>query len=365
MQSALDQDNSEYTRQEMDVDGVEDDAANEIGSPITFAISSYGADYTVDSLIKRMNNETFYVPPFQRSFVWTQRQSSRFVESLLLGLPVPGIFVAKEEGSARHLIIDGQQRLKTLQFFFSGKFKERRFRLLDVDPRWESKDIEIISDDDRLRLEDTVIHTTVFKQDHPKNDDTSIYHVFERLNTGSSKLYPQEIRNCVSYGSFSSFLQEANSINEWRQIFGPTNNRLKDQELILRFLALFYGWESYRRPMKDFLNIFMMRNREVDVEKRAEFLNLFRITIKKVHESIGDKAFRPERNLNTAVFDSVMVGLAKSIVSDFAPDQASILSAYKTLLENEEYRSAYIRATAVEQNVNTRIKLAISAFGGS
>lgn len=82
-----------------------------------FPISSFGVDYPVDTLVSRMKKELFYIPPFQRAFVWSQNQCSRFIESLLLGLPVPGIFLFKEADSGKHLVIDGQQRLKSLLYF--------------------------------------------------------------------------------------------------------------------------------------------------------------------------------------------------------------------------------------------------------
>ena len=108
---------------------VEDEALLEQPGDIKFTITSYGADYTVDTLVKRLNSEAFYVPTFQRRFVWSQRHASRFLESLLMGLPVPGIFLYKEPITNRHLVVDGQQRLRTVQYFYSGLFLESKFRL--------------------------------------------------------------------------------------------------------------------------------------------------------------------------------------------------------------------------------------------
>lgn len=125
-----------------------DDAATEEIHSETFTISSYGADYTVDGLVKRMTNGSFYVPSFQRSYVWSQRQASRFIESLLMGLPVPGIFVFKEPDSAKHLIVDGQQRLKSLHYFYEGTFRERKFRLLDVNDHWNDTTYGDLDEDD-------------------------------------------------------------------------------------------------------------------------------------------------------------------------------------------------------------------------
>ena len=95
-----------------------EDSTGDEDLPFRYAISSYGADYPVDGLVKRLKEGTIYVPPFQRSYVWSVRDASRFVESLLLGLPVPGVFLSKEEGTNKLLVIDGQQRLRSLQFFY-------------------------------------------------------------------------------------------------------------------------------------------------------------------------------------------------------------------------------------------------------
>ena len=101
-------------------DGIEDDASlDEHGAP-HFSITSYGADYTVDSLVKRMRTGSFIIPPFQRKFIWSQRHASKFIESLLMGLPVPGIFLYRQPEQGTHLVIDGQQRLTSLKAFYDG-----------------------------------------------------------------------------------------------------------------------------------------------------------------------------------------------------------------------------------------------------
>jgi uncharacterized protein with ParB-like and HNH nuclease domain len=86
-----------------------------------YSITSYGADYTLDSLVKRIQDGSIYVPSFQRAYVWKIKDASRFIESLLLGLPVPGIFLSKEQDK-KLLVIDGLQRLRTLQYFYEGIF---------------------------------------------------------------------------------------------------------------------------------------------------------------------------------------------------------------------------------------------------
>jgi uncharacterized protein with ParB-like and HNH nuclease domain len=185
---------------------VEDEALLEDPGPRKFSISSYGADYTVDTLVKRMRGGAFKIPAFQRKFVWTLKHSSKFIESLLMGLPVPGIFLYKEADTNEHLVIDGQQRLLTLQMFYDGIFKDKKFRLEGVREPWLNKAYDDLEPADVLKLDDSVVHATIFKQDSPADVLDSIYFVFERINSGGIRLSPQEIRNCLSLGPFTEMI---------------------------------------------------------------------------------------------------------------------------------------------------------------
>src|SRR4051794_19561544 len=142
-------------------EGIEDDTLLEDPGVKKFTISSYGADYTVDTLVKRMRAGVFKVPPFQRAFVWTLKHSSKFIESLLMGLPVPGIFLYKEAETNEHLVIDGQQRLRTLQMFYDGIFNDKhKFRLVGVREPWLNKSYDDLDTADILKLDDSVVHAT-------------------------------------------------------------------------------------------------------------------------------------------------------------------------------------------------------------
>ena len=347
-----------------DSDNVEDDTEHEDTQAVRFRILSYGADYTVDSLVRRLNRAEFYVPPFQREYVWTQPQASRFIESLLLGLPVPNVFVAREAASSKHLIIDGQQRLKTLQYFFENHFidNNRKFQLKGVAPEWNGMTVDDLSADDKLRLEDSIVRVTIFKQDHP-DDDRSIYSVFERLNTGGTKLTPQEIRNCVSHGTFIELLKELNRNESWRSIFGATSKRQKDQELILRFFAFYFEEESYKGPMRNFLNLFTEKHRNIADPVTSNFRRVFVNTIQTVCDAIGQRAFRPlSTTLNAAVFDSVMVGVAKRLDCGPISSPKQLNEAYEKLLIDGTFISGYRESTSDAGNVKARFTSAHSAF---
>ena len=176
-----------------------------------YSISSYGIDLPVETLVRRIQKKHIYVPEFQRKFVWTKNTASRFIESLLIGLPVPCIFLVKEPNSERQLNIDGQQRLMSLVCFYEEKFNDRKFSLSGISSDWKGKTYNSLNEDDQMRLDNSWIRTTIFQQDSPKNNMDSVYEVFERLNTGGVKLSPQEIRSCIYHGKFNKFIHDLNS----------------------------------------------------------------------------------------------------------------------------------------------------------
>jgi uncharacterized protein with ParB-like and HNH nuclease domain len=151
-------------QQDVEIKDVEDE------SPILqYAITSYGADYDVEGLVRRIQRGDIYVPSFQREYVWSIKQASRFIESLLLGLPVPGIFLSRERSSQRLLVLDGQQRLFSLLYFYEGVFKStlKEFALTGLSSQFNGLTYRTLSSEDQRRLGDAIIHATVIRQDEP------------------------------------------------------------------------------------------------------------------------------------------------------------------------------------------------------
>lgn len=351
-----------------------DEAAEII--PYTYSITSYGADYPVDSLVKRIEAKDILVPTFswevpekteivgfQRQYVWPRPKADRFIESLLLGLPVPGIFLVKEPSGVL-LVLDGHQRLYTLQAYYQGIINGQEYRLLSnvqerfVDKRYKDLDIE-----DRRRLDDSIIHATVVRQDEPTEDQSSIYVIFERLNTGGVNLQPQEIRVALYHGEFVRVLQDFNNATAWRKLYGKKSRRLKDMELILRFFAFLYHASHYRSPMKDFLNRYMATNRNLQKQPKNELRKIFNRTTQTILEGIGDKAFRPKRAVNAAVVDSLMTGIAKRLLDKGdIHDKDMLRSHFNGLMQNADYMAAVETGTSQEANVKNRITLAEQAF---
>lgn len=331
-----------------------------------YVITSYGADYPIDGIMKRIKEGVIFVPPFQRNYVWNIYEASKFVESLILGLPVPGIFLSKEKDTNKLLVVDGQQRLLSLFYFYQGFFEKDVFRLQNVQEDLNGKTYRTLKTNDRIRLDDSILHATIIRQDEPDDNDSSIYQIFERLNSGGRALKPQEIRACIYYGKFNELLNSLVKEYSWRTIFGKTiDERLKEQELILRFFSLLYYRKKYEKPLKNFLNTYMNVNRNLNINSSEQLTHIFKSTFDFIVRAIGQRPFRINRNLNLGAFDAVSIGVAERIIAGGnITDANSFKEVYNTLINDKNFISIVQGGTSDEKNVEDRINLAISAFKG-
>ena len=350
---------------------IEDDAEkDESVPPLRYDISSYGADFDVEGLVRRLNREDILIPGWQRNYVWTHRLASGFVESLLLGLPVPGVFLGRYEDSGKLFVIDGQQRLRTLQYFYKGIRPDlpigntSEFRLLGVQARFEGVTYQSLDDKDRRILDDSLIHATVVRQEYPSENDTSIYHIFQRLNNGGRSVTPQEIRRAVFHGRLIDRIESLNSYADWREMLGNPNRRLKDQEMILRFMAMLHEGDNYKSSMSRFLNEFTLTNRNPDKAWLDDTSELFKATISSFARSVGQDSFRLNkgRAINAAVFDSMSVGLARRIMDIGEPLPEVVRRTYVTLIEDKDYLQYVTQSTSLSLSVEKRLNLASAAF---
>lgn len=340
-------------------------------APLHYGVSSFGADFPVDSLVKRLDTKDIIVPSFdpevsdtdadivgfQRDFIWSKPQCDRFIESFLLGFPVPGIFLV-EGSEGVYLVLDGQQRLRTLQAFYRGSLRDRTFRLQSVQTHFQGLTYETLPPEVRRRLDNSIIHATVVKQEIPSDDQSGIYMIFERLNTGGTLLQPQEIRVALFNGKLIQLLRKLNESEDWRALVGPRSKRLKDQELILRFFAFRAKGELYAAPMKDFLNQYTGWNRELKNQSAEELQSAFTETVSTIRKHIGDHAFRLVRAVNAAMLDSIMTVIAEGMSKKRLVRNQELQGAYDKLVADEQYRAAIERATAREEQVETRLKRA-------
>ncbi|MFC7380089.1 DUF262 domain-containing protein [Brevundimonas sp. GCM10030266] len=357
---------------------VEEEGEREAPEPVRFNVSSYGWDSDVEGLVKRLDRNDVYTPGFQRGFVWSNPEKSRFIESLILGLPVPTIFLAQDGDSKRLNIVDGQQRLRTLQQYLGGGFA---LSGKDIQPdlagRYYSSEVarssrsKVLVDADARQLADSIIHAVVIKPDPGDNDATrgheynrAIIQIFQRLNTSGRPLQHQEIRASIFHGPFDDMLREMNGGENWRALFGPVHSRMKDMEAILRFVALLEEGDDYRGPMPRFLDDFMETNREVGAERSAELTALFQAAIALCREARGDNAFKRAGTFLLSHFDAVMAGVSRAIRSGAALDAAIVEERWSVLDSDAEFQWATSEFVNDTLRVKKRLERATAIFAG-
>jgi hypothetical protein len=137
---------------------------------------------------------------------------------------------------------------------------------------------------------------------------------------------------------------------------------MRDQELILRFLALYFDGKDYEPPMTEFLNNFMGKNRHLKARSGNEIRSVFVPTVHFIRECVGTTAFRRERTLNAEVFDSVMIGTARLLANGKIPKCEVYVRRYRKLLSDDDYVAGTETGTARQDNVNSRLALATEAF---
>lgn len=339
-----------------EIEKTEDDPEDEQEPHLDYEIMNYPADITLGGYVDLWDRQELKVPDFQRLYVWDRVKASKLVESFLLGLPVPGIFLYKERTKAGYLLIDGQQRIVSVIRFIKGLFEDTKFKLKNVDPRYDGKAFEDLSENDQFKLKGQTLRATIIQQINP-DDDTSIYQVFERLNTGGVNLNPMEVRQCVSFGPLVAALKTMNEVPEWRLIIGKPklDKRLRDVELVLRCLALAEEHEEYEKPMKGFLNSYMEDHR--DEESYADLVDNFARSCKYVLEELGEKPFHLRGRLNYGALDSVMM----AVLSDVATE--NLAAKFAELRADEEYNDAITYNTSDEAAVQARLTKAIQILG--
>ncbi|MEO6147198.1 MAG: DUF262 domain-containing protein, partial [Sulfuriferula sp.] len=317
---------------------------------VVYDIASYPSDLTLSVIKDMWTNGDIVIPEFQRNFVWNIKQASLLIESFLLGLPVPQVFFYIENDN-KSLIVDGQQRILSVCFFFEGYFKNEStkgqrqiFRLTGLDNRspFAEKRYDDLDESSQRKLKSSVLRAINIRQLSPKGESTSVYHIFERLNTGGTPLKPQEIRNCVFRGELVNILRSLNKDKYWRKILGKQfeDTHQKDVELILRIFALSNsGWLRYEKPMKEFLNVAMDTHKNGNTSHTIKFVQNFPKIAELICENLGTKPFHIRGPLNSSALDSVYCVLLDHInqIPSDLQTRFSNLKKDKTFTESTYY----------------------------
>lgn len=333
--------------------------------PSEYSLTSYGIDFDVSGIVRRFEKGLINIPFFQRDYVWPLTKASKFIESILIGLPIPGIFLYKEDDSSKLMVIDGQQRIKSLVGFVNGEFQKSRFVLKNVHKDFEGLTYKALSPDLKAKFDDTLIHATIVKPDDPKKKNLeSIFLVFERLNTGGLNLSPQEIRACISHGGFQNFLEELSKDEMYKNIIGKNVKRRKDEEIALRLFALSFSSDNYSGNMKKYLNAFMEDNKELKNYSIDDLRKHFIQTFTQMNEALGADYFKPSGGpVNLAILDSIFVALFKIVQSGLTISSQDIVNACSELQKSDKYiKTVSTGKTHHTESVKERIRMSYEVF---
>ncbi|RFE01062.1 DUF262 domain-containing protein [Streptococcus parauberis] len=351
-----------------------------------YNITSFGTDLTYRELVQMYADGDLEKPELQRKYVWSKREASRFIDSILLGLPVPSIFLAKTKDEKR-LIVDGYQRIMTVYDYIQGIFSGdgKVFKLSnteDINKEWRGKAFSELKDEYKRRIRTSPIHAIIFEQKSPK-DDTGMYQIFERINTGGKTLKPQEIRNCVYHGKFNKLLMDLNKEKYWRDVLGSNteDSRMSDIELILRFFAFSNiinrkEMEQKQINLSKYLNVYMGENNNPSEDEIEQKHSDFKMVITYLLDNIGEHVFRTynrkdgeirwAKKVNPVVFDSVTAATYKMLTTlgldNFKGE--GLFDRYIQLLEDEEYDQSTRFRTTNTENIKKRINKALYILYG-
>ncbi|MBR8072652.1 DUF262 domain-containing protein [Burkholderia cenocepacia] len=334
----------------------------------------HAADWTVETIVSQLGRGNIEMNPrFQRRDAWNVRRKSLFVESLILGLPVPQIVLAEKRGQrGKYLVLDGKQRLLTLlQFTGNAAGQHNGFRLsgLEAVPYLQRKNYNDLASD--IDLEDDLnaflnytIRTVVIRN-WPSYD--FLHLVFLRLNTGSVKLSPQELRQAMFPGDFSNYVDDAALASaELLSLLSRTtpDPRMRDVELLVRFLAFHYFTPRYPGRMKDFLD---QACEDLNGRWDAESGNImqsvdeFKAATRALLDIFGpDRVARKRgsRSFNRAIFDALVFYASDPQIRDgMLARRAETINAYEQVLEDPEFQNATESDTAGTPNTYTRLRV--------
>jgi hypothetical protein len=330
---------------------------------VVYDISVSPSDPTLELLAQQIERRDIIIPFYQRKFVWKIEQASKLVESFLMGLPVPQVFLYVNQDDQLE-VIDGQQRLMSVKYFFEGYYgeedargKRQTFKLKGLSQRSEynGKTFSELDIKDQRKLRNSTLRAINIKQLKPSSNGDSVFHIFERLNTGGTQLKPQEIRNAVYRGKIVNELKELNQNQDWQRILGlnkPDKNQ-KDVELVLRLFALFNNWEKYEKPMLTYLNNFMDRNRNFDSDNAKIFKERFVKAVSLVGSAL-ERPFRPKKVLNASVLESVMI----AVLEDDTINQEELQAKYPNLFLDSEFTQNISGGTTDSAVLHKRIRTA-------
>lgn len=343
----------------------EDDLASLGDDQIRQAVVT-ATDWTTETILTQINKGNILLNPrFQRRDAWTKKRKSKFLESLVLGLPVPQLVLAEsKESRGKYLVLDGKQRLLSIRQFAASQndstFKQLKLSGLEIRKDLNGKSLEHLQEkielyDDLAGFENQPIRTVIIKN---WPNETFLYHVFLRLNTGSVSLSPQELRQALHPGKFVDFVDESSvGSRALRDILKneKPDFRMRDAELLVRFYGFSYFLDKYSGNLKAFLDT-TCKNLNEQWENQKENISNLLLEFENAHEAIREvfdqNAYRKwtsgnfETRFNRAVFDVMMFVFRRPQVRKIlTKNKEEVVEIFKDLCNEPDFLSAIEQTT--------------------
>jgi hypothetical protein len=374
-------------------DWYEDDSEQEEAEdyPIDqYDLTASPNDFNVSTLYSFIESGAVKIPGFQRHYVWDQKRASKLIESLIIGLPVPQIFLY-EEARNSFLVIDGQQRLMSIYYFVKQRFpkKDKRVELRRIFEEHGSIPDDVLHNDEyfvkfNLHLPPQLpaqpnrfhrlnystlgdyktsfdlrpIRNIIVKQVSPKDDDSAIYEIFNRLNSGGVNLTAQEIRMSLYHSRFYGMLARANLCEEWRRILSLADPDLhvKDIEFLLRAFAMLEAGSQYTPSMIKFLNSYSKKARDFGADHVDYLEGLFRSFLASCARLSPESFQSANSRFSVTIFESVFAAVCRDAYEARAPVQGEVTpESIAELRADPAFREAAERRTTNRRNVEVRL----------
>ena len=358
-----------------------------------FDLVSSPNDFNTKTLVDFIDSGVVNIPGFQRNFIWDVKRASRLIESIIVGLPVPQIFLYEQKGN-NYLVIDGQQRLMSIYYFVKGRFpRKEKLAALRLNLKEQSAvPLQVLDRDEyftdfRLNLPESVpghqnrfhrrgystldeqlrssfdlrtIRHIIVRQVGPVGDH-AMYEIFNRLNSGGVNLTPQEIRRCTFDSDFYDMLYRTNMKDEWRQLVGKKvpDVHMRDVEILLRGFAMLINEESYRPSMVKFLNTFSQSARSFDQTKLDQLDALLESFLLSCKGLPTDSFHSIQGRFSPMIFESVFVAACKQGYRENETVAGKInLQSLRDLKGDQDFRAATQSQTTSLANVRKRLERA-------
>jgi uncharacterized protein with ParB-like and HNH nuclease domain len=373
--------------------------ADEEYSFTEYDVTSSPNDFNVKTIYDFIISGSIKIPDFQRNYVWDLKRASKLIESIITGIPIPQIFLY-EKSKNNFLVIDGQQRLMTIYYFINKRFpnKDKRSELRDIYDERRKIPEEILENDsyfakfnlklpgktpDKVNRLDKLNYDTldeykrtfelrpirmiIIKQNAPPNDDSVIFEIFNRLNSGGVNLTPQEIRASLYYSDFYKMLKRINQAEQWRKLLGQSDpdTHMKDIEIILRGFAMLIEGNDYKPSMTRFLNAFSENAKKLPNEDIEYLEKLFESFLNKC-VPLGEKIFISKKGkFNISMYEAIFSAVCRKPYEnkDFEIDTIDAIK-FNNLKENPEFIDSIQSHTTNTAKVETRLRTARRALIG-